>query len=40
MNARSRFNQSTIPNRHTACGHAKKTVVHGGGGGGGGGSSA
>ena len=27
MNARGRFYQSAIPNRHTACGPAKKTVV-------------
>ena len=27
MNARSRFSQSAIPNGHTACGPAKKTVV-------------
>ena len=27
MNVRSRFSQSAIPNGHTACNPAKKTVV-------------
>ena len=27
MNAGSQFRQSAIPNRHTACGPAKKTAV-------------
>ena len=27
MNTHSRFSQSAIPNGHTACGPAKKTVV-------------
>ena len=29
MDARSRFSQSAIPNEHTACSPAKKTVVRG-----------